>query len=293
MATPPLKSLQVFEAAARHLSFTKAAEELNVTQAAVSHQVKQLEERLGFPLFRRLNRALMLTDAGQALYPDLNQALGLISSALRRVGDQDRSGRLTLSTMDSFAATWLMPRLSHFRQAHPEIDLRVHTSDHPIDFDREEIDFAIRYGEGTWPGLLAERLMKEELFPVCAPSLLESGPPLATPHDLRHHTLLHDSMREDWRMWLLAAGVDNVDPDRGPGYHHSNLVLQAAEQGDGVALARSVLVERHLSSGRLVKPFDMSLPVDFAYYFVCPPLYLKRPKVRAFHDWIFKEIETP
>jgi len=286
---PSLNAMRAFEAAARHLSFTRAAQELHVTQAAVSHQIKSLEETLGVPVFRRLNRALMLTDAGQALFPAVNEALDIMATAVDRLHRDDRTGELTVTTMDSFAVTWLVPRLGRFRKAHAEIDLRITTSDHSIDFDRENVDLAIRYGSGDWPGLSVERLMTEEVFPVCAPALLRSGPPLEKPADLRHHTLLHDDMREDWRMWLMAAGETGVDATRGLGYQHSNLVIQAAKQGDGVALARSVLVGDSLASGRLVKPFDVSLPANYAYYVVCPEANLSRPKVKAFRQWLFAE----
>ena len=283
--------MRAFEAAARHLSFTKAADELNVTQAAVSHQVKQLEERLGTPLFRRLNRALLLTDAGQTLFPAVSEALDIMATAVDRLHRHDRTGSLTVTTMDSFAASWLVPRLGRFRRAHPEIDLHITTSDDSVDFAREAVDVAIRYGNGDWSGLHVERLMTEEVFPVCAPSLLDSGAPLKTPSDLKHHTLLHDDMRVDWRMWLMAAGEKGIDHDRGPSYQHSNLVIQAAEQGDGVALARSVLVGQALAEGRLVRPFELSLPVEYAYYVVFPPANLERPKVIAFRDWLVEEFE--
>ncbi len=284
--------MRAFEAAARHLSFTRAAEELHVTQAAISHQVKALEHDLGMPVFKRLNRALLLTDAGQALYPAVGEALDILATAVDRLHRDDRGGDLTVTTMDSFAATWLVPRLGRFRQRHPEIDVRISTSDESVDFARVDVDLAIRYGTGHWPDLSVERLMTEELFPVCAPSLLETGPPLTKPADLRHYTLLHDDMRVDWRMWLMAAGEPDIPADKGPSYHHSNLVLQAAELGDGVALARSVLVERALAAGRLVRPFEFALPADYAYYVVCPPHNLHRPKVKALHDWLFEEVGT-
>ncbi len=288
---PPLNALKAFEAAARHLSFTRAGEELHVTQAAISHQIKGLEDRLGMPLFRRLNRALMLTDAGQSLYPAVNEALDLIAASVDRLHRHEQSGELVVTTMDSFASTWLVPRLGRFRNQHPDIDVRITTSDVSIDFTRENVDIGIRYGYGDWPDLSIERLMTEELFPVCSPDLLASGPPLNAPSDLSRFTLLHDDMRVDWRMWLMAAGAEDVDADKGPSFQHSNLVLQAAVQGDGVALARSVLVADALEDGRLVKPFELALPANYAYYVVCPEANLNRPKVKAFHAWLFSETE--
>ncbi len=286
---PSLNAMRAFEAAARHLSFSRAADELNVTKAAVSHQVKALEDELGLPLFRRLNRALMLTPAGQTLYPPITEALGLMSTAVARVRRQDRSGELTVSTLDSFAAIWLVPRIGRFRKAHPDIDVRIATSDDSIDFTNSNVDLAIRYGAGGWPGVHAEPLMTEEIFPVCAPALLHSGPPLKKPSDLAAHTLLHDHPRDWWRMWLMAVGDTTVDSEKGPGYQHSNLVLQAAEQGDGVAIARSVLAADALAAGRLVKPFDLTVPAEYAYYLVCPPAHLERPKVKAFRQWLLEE----
>ncbi len=283
---PPLNSLRAFEAAARHLSFTLAAAELNVTQAAVSHQIKSLEEHLGMPLFRRLNRALLLTDAGQTLYPAMSNALDVMATAIDRLHRHDKSGELTITTMDSFAATWLVPRLAQFQKMHRDIDIRITTSDQMVDFSRENVDMAIRYGQGDWPGVFVEPLMVEEMFPVCAPSLLQSGPPLKTPADLKHHMLLHDDMRVDWRMWLMAAGEPDIDTTRGLSYQHSNLVVQAAEQGDGVALARSVLVSNSLATGKLVKPFDLALPVTYAYYVVCPHGNENRPKIKQFRSWL-------
>lgn len=289
---PSLNAMRAFEAAARHLSFTLAADELHVTQAAVSHQIKTLEEHLGMPVFKRLNRALILTPAGQSLFPAVAEALDIMASAVDRLHYQDQSGELTVTTMDSFAATWLVPKLGRFRKSNPDIDVRISTSDESIDFDRANMDIAIRYGAGSWPGLHVERLMTEEVFPVCAPSLLQSGPPLRCPADLKNHTLLHDDLRVDWKMWLMATGQDTIDAGKGPGYQHSNLVLLAAELGDGVALARSVLVQHALATGRLVKPFDFAIPGEYAYYIVCPEANLKRPKVKAFREWLMEEAEV-
>lgn len=286
---PPLNALRTFEAAARHLSFTRAADELNVTQAAVSHQVKALEEHLGLTLFRRLNRALLLTDEGQALLAPIGEALDLITAAVERLRTQDAGGALTVSTLDSIAASWLVPRLRRFRARHADIDVRITTTDQLVDFAREDVDMAIRYGRGTWPGMAAVRLMTEELFPVCSPALLESGPPLDEPSDLRHYTLLHDEMQEDWPMWLMAAGATDVDATRGPRFSHSHLVIQAAIAGEGVVLGRSALVADDLAAGRLIKPFDIGLPAEYAYYVVFPAANAQRPKVRAFTDWLREE----
>jgi LysR family glycine cleavage system transcriptional activator len=287
---PPLKSLPDFEAAARHLSFTKAADELHVTHGAVSRQVKGLEDHLGVPLFRRLNRALLLTDAGQAYLPVVREMLERLAEATERLRQRDRAGDLTVSTTASFAAKWLVARLARFRAIHPEIDVRLQASDHIVDFARDDVDVAIRYGRGRYPGLAIDRLITEHYVPVCGPALLQGEHPLRRPADLRYHPLIHEDGTEvDWGMWLRAAGVSGVDASRGVKYSHSNLTIQAAIANDGVALGRSALIEEDLAAGRLVKPFDIKLQSELAYYLVLPPGALARPKIAAFRDWLLAE----
>jgi len=287
---PPLKSLRAFEAAGRHLSFTKAADELNVTQAAISHQVKSLEAALRMQLFRRFNRRLMLTDAGQTYLPALTGALDQIDAATRRLRADDDTGNLKISVATSLAAKWLLPRLARFRARHPDIDVQVSASDKLVDFARDDFDLGIRYGFGSYPGLRIDRLMQDTVFPVCSPALLQGPTPLLRPADLKHHTLLHEEWGEpinapDWRAWLAAAGVEDVNPDRGPGYSHSSLALQAAIDGQGVALARSSLVGLDLEAGRLVQPFGPVLPTTYACYVVSPTATAERPKIKAFREW--------
>ncbi len=291
---PPLKPLRAFEAAARHLSFTKAAEELHVTQAAISHQVKTLEDSLQTQLFRRFNRRLMLTDAGQTYLPALTAALDQIDAATRRLRADDRSGDLKVSVATSLAAKWLLPRLLRFRQQHPDIDVMVSASDKLVDFSRDDMDMGIRYGRGVYPGLRVDKLMQDTVFPVCSPVLLQGPPPLREPADLRHHTLLHEEWGEtinapDWPAWLAAAGVTGVNPDRGPRYSHSSLSLQAAIDGQGVALARSSLVGLDLEAGRLMQPFGPVLPTNYACYVVSPEAAAERPKIKAFRDWLLEQ----
>ena len=286
---PSLNALRAFEAAARHLSFTRAADELHVTQAAISHQVKALEEQIGLTLFQRRNRNLILTDVGQALLPDMSDAFDQMDAALARIKRRDQAGVLTVATMDSLAATWLMPRLTRFRDAHPDIDVRLATSDAIMEYDRDGIDIGIRYGRGDWSGLQAEELMREEIFPVCAPELVNGDIPLRVPSDLCHFTLIHDDMMEDWNMWLKAAGVADIDPMRGPGYSHSNLVMQAAINGEGIALGRGILVADALQAGLLVKPFDLALTARYRYYVAATPANADRPKVNAFRQWLMSE----
>ena len=297
---PPLKALPDFEAAARHLSFTKAAEELHVTHGAVSRQVKALEEALGVKLFRRLNRALRLTDEGQAYVATVRELLERLAEASERLRARDEKGGVTVSTTYSFTTKWLMPRLARFRERHPEIDVRLQANDQLIDFARDDVDLAIRYGRGRYAGLAAEQLTIDDYVPVCSPALLEGRHPLRKPAELRHHTLLHeeDALRQDlpgeptavgWRMWLKAAGVEGVDAARGPIYSHSSMVIEAAIHGEGVALGRTALIAEDLAAGRLVKPFALELKVALAYYIVYPPRAVARPKVRAFRDWLHEE----
>ena len=292
---PPLNALRAFEAAARHLSFAKAAHELNVTPAAISHQIKGLEDYLGVKLFRRAKRAIWLTEAGQACLPDLREGFDRLAAGMDRLRNLDDSGVVTVSTPPSFAAKWLVPRLDRFRAARPDIDVRVDAAMQLVDFVRDEVDIGVRYGSGHYPGLESELLMCEEVFPVCSPDLLTGPNPLATPADLLTHTLLHedqghyDETFPDWRMWLLAAGAHDVDPTRGPRFSSSELVTQAAVDGHGVALGRSVVVAGDLAAGRLVKPFELTYPVSFGYYVVLPAIALERAKVAAFRDWIKAE----
>lgn len=286
---PSLTGLRAFEAAGRHLSFTKAAAELHVTQAAVSHAIRGLEDQLGVRLFRRGGRQLLLTDAGQAYLPEVRDGFQKLIDATARVSARDAGGALTVSALPSFAAKWLVPRLRRFREAHPEVDVRLSADDRVVDFDRDDVDVAIRYGRGEYPGLESVRFLTEEFFPVCSPALLRGPRPLKAPADLKHHTLLHDDTRTDWAMWLMAAGVKDVDPYRGPAFNDSSMLLQAAIDGQGVALGRSALAADDLAAGRLVRPFPFALPADFAYYIVYPQRAAQRAKLGAFRDWLIAE----
>ncbi|MFY7961048.1 MAG: transcriptional regulator GcvA [Elsteraceae bacterium] len=285
---PPLNALRAFEAAARHSSFTKAAAELNVTQAAISHQVKALEERLGAPLFRRNNRVLELTEPGRAFLPDVTAAFDLLASAADRFAARQRP--LVLTALPSFAAKWMLPRLRNLRERHPDLEVKLDTTDETLDFALDEVDVAIRYGQGGWANLAYEHLMDEEIFPVCAPELMIKPAPLKHPSDLKHHVLLHDRMNETWAMWLKAAGARGVNPDRGPAFTHSAMVLAAAIDGLGVALARSPLVADDLAAGRLVRPFAAALPAQGSYYFVCRPSEVDDPRVAALRQWMREEV---
>jgi LysR family glycine cleavage system transcriptional activator len=286
---PPLTTLRSFEAAARLLSFSKAAEELNVTHGAVSRAIRHLEDDLGLPLFQRRTRSVQLTPAGASYAIAVRDTLDRLAAATVAIRDQLSQGALNVTTVDSFASKWLLPRLYRFRQKHPEIDVRLTSSPKLADFVNDGIDIAIRYGRGRYPGLTAEELLREELEPVASPLLLEGPHPLRVPEDLRHQTLIHDDFQIDWATWLRSAGVEGVDAHRGPRFESSVHAVQAAVQGEGVVLGRSALVADDLRNGRLVRLFALSLPSDLAYYVVYPAQAIVRPKVRAFRDWLFEE----
>jgi LysR family glycine cleavage system transcriptional activator len=288
---PSLNALKAFEAAARHLSFTKAAEELCVSQAAISHQIKALEEDLGVSLFQRLNRALRLTEAARAYLPVLSQAFDEIDRATEwlRPGKGEK-GALNVSVSPTFLSRWLIPRLVRWQERHPEIELRVSSSARLVDFSREDFDVGVRHGRGDWPGLRADRLIAARIVPALSPRLLAANP-LRTPSDLVRHTLLHSQVEPDaWRMWLAEAGVaDQVDASRGPQFDTGTEAIQAAIEGMGVAIVRRALVDRDIKAGLLAIPFEVPLPVEYAFYVVCPMANAEKPKIKAFRDWAIFE----
>jgi LysR family glycine cleavage system transcriptional activator len=288
---PPLNALKAFEAAARHESFTRAAEELCVTQGAVSHQVKALEAELGVKLFNRERQRLVITEAGRSYLEVVRDALDRIAAGTERLLQRQSAGSLTVSTSPNFASKWLVHRLGRFAEMHPGIDLRISASLHHVDFAREDVDLAVRHGDGHAPGLAVARLCAEELAPVCSPKLRRrSG--LREPPDLARYTLLHVNDRKDWETWIAAAGAANVDVSRGPVLNQASMALDAAVDGQGVALARSALAAWDLIAGRLVRPFKLALPVPYAYWIVCPKVTAKLPKIVAFRDWLLSEAEA-
>ncbi|MFB6446934.1 transcriptional regulator GcvA [Bradyrhizobium tunisiense] len=286
---PSLNGLRAFEAAARHLSFTLAASELNVTQTAISHQIRRLEEELGIRLFIRQNRALALTPEARDYLPGVRAAFNDLRLATDRLLRKDDDKVLTVSTLASLAAKWLLPRLTDFQEQHPGIDVRITTSTSLVDFQRDNVDAAIRYGRGQWPGLRADWLMADELFPVCSPSLLRGDRPLRRPEDLRHHPLLHTSSSnsDDWRLWLTAAGLP-ADIARHPGitFDMIFMTIQAAIDGIGVAMGRTSYVQDDIAKGRLVVPFKIALPADAGFYLVAPEGRREAPKLMAFRNWM-------
>lgn len=286
---PPINAMRVFEAAGRHLSFTKAADELHVTQAAVSHQIKALEEWLGVMLFQRLNRGLKLTDEGQEYLGPLTEAFDLMGGATAKLMDQDNVKTLSVSALSSFASIWLLPRLKKFRDRYPDLNVHLVTSRQESDLLLDgDVDLDIRYGEGRWQHMQADVLLKETLFPVCSPELLAEKP-LKKPADIAKHTLLHDVMNIGWSDWLTHVGLEDVDSSKGPTFSNSQLVLQAALNGEGVALGRDVLVADAIARGDLVRPFEESLPCRFSYYMVSAKNTSDQHKIRVFKKWLISE----
>ncbi|RAX37325.1 MULTISPECIES: transcriptional regulator GcvA [Rhizobium] len=289
---PPLTTLPAFDAAARHLSFTKAAVELNVTHGAISRAIRNLEERLGTLLFERGTRSVRLTPAGIAYAAEIGAALDRIGIATSAATAPKSSGVLNVSTSDGFAGRWLVPRLHRFHRANRDIDVRLSTSGGFADFLRDGIDIAIRYGEGDYDGVVSEMLAEEDVSPVCSPELLEGEHPLCSPADLRYHRLIHDNFRIDWATWLKAAGLDDINPDSGVRFDSAAYAVQAAVQGEGVLLGRSALVSNDLAAGRLVRPFDLALKSRWNYYVVYPEGAMRLKKVRSFRDWLFSEMTS-
>ncbi|MGH6644932.1 MAG: transcriptional regulator GcvA, partial [Bradyrhizobium sp.] len=291
-----LGALWTFAAAARHLSFARAADELDVTAAAVSNQIRAFEERLGTRLFWRTSRTMGLTSAGKALYAATDAPLRTIDAALGAAARANDAETLTVTASASFAAKWLVPRLSRFRERVPGVDIRIDISDRQVDFARGEADVGIRFGNGAYPNLRADPLFAESVFPICSPALLHGEAPLREPNDLARHTLIHldwhaqDDIWPDWRMWLLAAKADKPDPSRGIYFSQHSLALQAAVDGQGIALGNTSLVGDDLAAGRLVRPFDLSLKIAsyFRYYIVALKSHAERPRIKAFREWMLE-----
>jgi LysR family transcriptional regulator, glycine cleavage system transcriptional activator len=286
---PPLNALKAFEAAARHESFTRAAEELCVTQGAVSHQVKALEAELGIKLFNRERQRLVITEGGREYLTVLRDAFDRIALGTERLVQRQSSGVLTVSTSPDFAAKWLVHRLGRFAEAHPSIDLRVSATMHHVDFSREEIDLAVRHGDGHWAGLDVVRLCSEELFVVCSPKLLSGRQRLRNPADLLKFPLLHLDDRKDWARWLETADLEDAKVSHGPVLNRASMIIDAAVDGQGIALARTTLAAWDLINGRLVRPFAQGLRLARSYWIVCPKATAALPKITSCRDWLLAE----
>lgn len=294
---PPLNALRAFEAAARHLNFSRAADELSVTPGAVSQQIQNLEDYVGAPLFRRTPKGLLLTDAAQTALPALREAFDGLAEAASLLTAAVDGRRLTLTAAPSFAAKWLVPRLGRFEAAYPQVDVWLSAGLDLVDLTAGEVDIALRYGAGRYPGMEVRRLIGETVIPVLSPEL-HAANPLHGPEDLAKHLLLHDGSPDpddscpDWTMWLAARGVRDVDGARGPRFNQSSLVIEAAVNGRGVALAKRTLAQDDLDAGRLVAPLQIATAVDFAYYLVHPKAKGRLPQVKAFISWITAEAEA-
>lgn len=298
MAAPPLAALRTFEVAARHLSFTKAAAELHVTQGAVSQQIKQLEASLGFALFHRGPRGLKLTDKGEELAATAESVFRRLFDKVEELRQPQDAGILTVSVSPSLAVKWLIPRLGRFYQDHPEVDVRIRPDPMVIDVlaEADTVDMAIRFGQGPFPGLEALPFMHETVFAVASPELLAKGPPLQHPRDLARHTLLHsDSVRlevnsmANWEVWLALLNVTGVNPKGGPTFPSSYMLLQAAMHGQGVALTWAALADDDLRAGRLVRLFDRAIEGSMSYFALTTEAAARKPKVVAFRDWLVQE----
>jgi LysR family transcriptional regulator, glycine cleavage system transcriptional activator len=308
---PPLNALRVFEAAARHLSFKEAAQELSITQAAVSHQIKSLEEYLGVELFRRAGRGVQLTEAARACLPRLREGFDALAAAVETIRERAEEAELLITAPPVFTARWLMPRLADFSRREPKIELRVFASskmvdagalDSPtlvsaLDLREESSGVEIHLGAGNYPGYRADRLFGVSMTVVANPELVKGDPPIRAPADLAHHVLLHDDAMDTvtggdaWRRWLENAGaVERVDASRGPRFSSNILSLEAASQKLGVALALRPLVDADLASGRLCAPFDVEMRPPSAYYLVCPEVIADRPAVAAFRAWLLSQV---
>jgi len=293
---PPLNGLRAFEAAARHLSFVQAAEELAVTPGAVSHQVKLLEEFLGVQLFRRQARGVRMTEAAQDALPQLVESFDGLERVTDRLTAHRCAGALVVSVAPSFAAKWLVPRIEDFHARYPDIDVRVDAAKRVIDFAREDVDVAIRYGAGETPGLRAWRLFErpDEIFPVCSPKLIAANGFLEPRNELQNHLLLHadwsgaGETSPSWVEWLEAAGVTDIDGTKGPRFSTWALAIQAAVEGQGITLASRYLVADELNDGRLIRPFETVVrrSENVGFHVVCPESAATRPKVKAFCEWV-------
>ncbi|TAM49712.1 MAG: transcriptional regulator GcvA [Paraburkholderia sp.] len=288
---PALNALKTFEAAARHESFSRAADELFVTHGAVSHQIRALEDALGTPLFLRDGKRVRLTDAGCRYAKDVRSALMSLADATRAVREGQRARRLVVSSMSSFSARWMTPRIGRFIERHPEFDLELLSTNALTDFTRDDVDVAIRFGPGGYADLYTERLLDEVAFPVCAPTYNPGALP-KTPAELAASPRLLRSDDQMWSAWFKAAGLTGMsEPRRGVMYQDSSNLLQAAIDGQGIALVRQSIATHELAAGRLVRLFDIDAPSASAYWFVCPPPLLGSTRVQAFRTWLLEEVE--
>lgn len=290
----PLLSLRAFTETGRYGSVKRAAETMGVTSGAVSQQIRQLEERIGVTLFTRTRYGVQLTEAGAEIHPGLLRAFDQIGTSMEALEAITARQTVTISTVPSFAASWLVPRLGRFTSEHPDIETRVEATSALVDLRRDRVDVAIRHGLGDYPGLVSEHLMAPVFLPVASPALLAAGPPIRDPSDCLAYPLLQDSDRADWRLWFKAVGVaDDPLAERGPSFDDDFLLIRAAEAGQGLALIRDIYAAEEIASGRLALALDRPWPTDFAYYVVTLPNAPKREPVADFVEWLKHEATLP
>lgn len=298
---PPLNSIRAFEATARHLSFSKAADELNVTPGAVSQQVKVLEDYLDLKLFKRKNRMILLTDEAQICLPLLSEGLDKLSQGIEIIREQNNDKPITITASPTFASRWLLPRLTSFQQQFPDIDVRIEASNELADLINDDIDVGIRFGTGEYSGLEADYLFSQNVIPVCHPSLLEGKNKIQDPEDLKNHTLLHahgdyfvmdDNTHVDWEMWFATIGVSDIDARHGLHFSQYNLLIEAAIRGQGVALVGDAVISDELETGQLVKLFEETdIPLNFSYYLAYSNNKANLPRVKIFRQWLLDEVK--
>ncbi|MCW9034443.1 MAG: transcriptional regulator GcvA [Rhodospirillales bacterium] len=294
---PPLNGLRSFEAAARHNSFKSAAQELNVTPAAISHQVKNLELFLGVELFERMPRGLKLTEAGRGYLPGLTAGFETLVKAGSRLKEKGVEGRLSISALASFGKVWLIPRIPRFLERYPDLSVDIFYDETSVDFRKDPFDIGIRYGLGIYPGLYSKLIMTEEVYPVCSPMLLNGPHPLTKFSDLKNFELVHDCAAltmepsTTWGFWLAQEGVKGIEPNKGLGVSDSNALIDLLLTGYGVGIGRSSMTKEHLAAGRLVRPFAESRPSEFSHFVVTPEPSMEQPKVKAFFDWVQEEVD--
>jgi LysR family glycine cleavage system transcriptional activator len=286
---PPFSAVRAFEAAARHRSFKAAAEELSVTQSAISHQVKSLEDYLGTALFHRRCNGVELTRCGADYFGDLSLILDRLDASTERARGADICGPLSVRATPAFTSRWLLPRMNRFNGAYPEIELEVTTTSDPMHFPDDGVDVLIQYGQKPAAGLTVDPFLTSARFPVCSPGLLENGPDIRTPEDLMGVTLLRDLVGDDWATWFACAAAPVPDEIKGPRFAHCELTMRAAEEGQGVALAYGALIGREIADGRLLKLFDLETPPKVIYSLACPEAWTNRPRVAAFRNWVLAE----
>ncbi len=288
---PSLNALRAFSVVGAHLNLRAAAAELFVTPSALSHQIRGLEAELGIKLFVRNPRGFALTVSGKALHPQVSSAFAQLGDAVRAIKPRQRPGAITVSMLSTFAMRWFIPRLYRFQKIHPDIKVRISTSIELVDFEQEDVDCAIRSGQGSWAGIHALRLLDEQFTPVCCPSIPTGDTPLNQPSDLARHTLLHSRLRpDDWKAWLDAEGLADLKPRHDQEFETRNFAIAAALRGLGVAIIDPLLVQEELKDKRLIQPFTHTLPTTSAYYLVWPTTRGESKELTAFRTWLMKEV---